>query len=76
MKGLVVDEYRAEATGILGKNSDGKMSMTEVVIKPTVILQNNAQPDHTVMAELFKKAHDNCFISNSVKTTVRVESPY
>lgn len=74
MKGLVIDEYRSEAIGILGKNSDGKMAMIEVVIKPTVILQNNAQPDPTVMAELFKKAHDNCFISNSVKTTVRVEA--
>lgn len=73
LKGLVIDEYRSVATGILGKNSDGKMAMLEVIIKPTIILQNNVEPDPAVLAELFKKAHDNCFISNSVKTTVRVE---
>jgi organic hydroperoxide reductase OsmC/OhrA len=71
MKGLIVEEYSAEAAGTLGKNSEGKMAMTEVVIKPVVKFQT--APDAAVLEDLFKKAHDNCFISSSVKTKVSIE---
>jgi organic hydroperoxide reductase OsmC/OhrA len=68
MKNLQVEEYTAEAAGTLGKNAEGKMAMTEVVITPRVRFQ--AEPDKAVLDELYKKAHDNCFISSSVKTKV------
>lgn len=73
-KGLIVDEYHAEAVGTLAKNEEGKMAMTEVVLKPKITFQNNQQPDIAVLEELFKKAHDNCFISCSVKTKVIVQA--
>lgn len=73
MKGLIIDEYTAKAVGTLGKNSDGKMAMTEVVLKPHIIFHENKAPEQTVLDELFKKAHDNCFISISVKTKVSVQ---
>lgn len=73
MKGLNIDQYQAEAIGKLAKNEEGKMAMTEVTIKPSIMFHGNQQPDPAVMEELFNKAHANCFISCSVKTTVRVE---
>ena len=73
MKGLTIDNYTAEAVGTLGKNADGKMAMTEVVLKPKVTFSGN-EPDAALLADLYKKAHDQCFISSSVKTNVRVES--
>lgn len=72
-KNLVIDSYTAEATGSLGKNAEGKMAMTEVVLKPTIKFENDQTPDSSLLQELFHKAHDMCFISCSVKTTVRVE---
>lgn len=74
MKGLIVDEYKAEAVGTLAKNAEGKMAMTDVVLKPRITFQNNHQPDSALLDELFKKAHDNCFISCSVKTQVTVQA--
>lgn len=74
MKGLVIDEYKAEAIGKLGKNEAGKMAMTEVVLKPHITFHEGKTPDGAVLNELFKKAHENCFISCSVKTKVTVES--
>ena len=71
MKGLIVEEYVADAVGTLGKNAEGKIAMTEVIIKPRIRFQ--AEPEQAVLDELFKKAHDNCFISSSVKTKVSVE---
>lgn len=73
MKNLVVDSYTAEAVGTLGKNAEGKMAMTEVVLKPEITFENGQQPDAALLAELFHKAHESCFISCSVKTKVRVE---
>ena len=72
-KNLVVDSYTAEATGVLGKNAEGKMAMTEVVLKPTITFENGQTPDSALLQDLFHKAHDMCFISCSVKTNVRVE---
>ncbi len=72
-KNLVVDSYSAEATGVLGKNAEGKMAMTEVVLKPSIKFENDQTPDASVLQELFHKSHDMCFISCSVKTNVRVE---
>lgn len=71
MKGLTVDAYKATATGILAKNEEGKMAMTEVTIKPEITFQGD-KPDQTVLDELYKKAHDTCFISCSVKTKVNI----
>jgi organic hydroperoxide reductase OsmC/OhrA len=71
MKGLVVHDYQAEAVGQLAKNSEGKMAMTEVVIKPSISFQENPEP--AVLEELFKKAHEQCFISSSVKTKVTIK---
>src|SRR5205814_1924798 len=45
MKGLSVDEYSAEAVGTLAKNAEGKMAMTEVVIKPSITFHENKNPE-------------------------------
>lgn len=73
MKGFVVDNYSAEATGTLAKNSEGKMAMTEVTIKPYIVFQADKTPSKTDLDTLCKKAHENCFISCSVKTNVSVQ---
>lgn len=72
LQGVMIDEYQAEAIGKLAKNAEGKMAMTEVIIKPAIIFQDNQVPDPTLLQQLFKKAHDHCFISSSVKTRVTV----
>lgn len=73
IKGFVIDEYTAEAIGTLTKNAEGKMSVTEIIIKPTVYFSGDKIPDSAVLNDLFKKAHEDCFISNSVKTKVMVD---
>lgn len=72
MKNLVVDNYKDEATGILAKNSAGKMALTEVTLRPKVTFSGN-QPDAATLEQMHHKAHDNCFIANSVTTDVKVE---
>jgi organic hydroperoxide reductase OsmC/OhrA len=71
--GFVVDDYVDEAEGELAKRPDGKMAMTRVTLRPRVTWGGDA-PDATVLADLHHRAHDACFIANSVTTEVRVEA--
>lgn len=71
MKKLTVDAYECQAVGKLGKNSEGKMAMIEVVLTPKISFAE-AQPSAEVLKELLDKAHEQCFISSSVKTQVTI----
>jgi organic hydroperoxide reductase OsmC/OhrA len=70
--GFVVDAYVDEAEGVLEKNADGKMAMTRVTLRPRATWGGDA-PDEAAIADLHHRAHDACFIANSVTTEVKVE---
>lgn len=72
-KKYVVDSYLDEATGTLAKNAEGKLAMVEVVLRPKVAFSGAHVPSADDLRELHHRAHDECFISNSVKTDVRCE---
>jgi organic hydroperoxide reductase OsmC/OhrA len=67
-----VDSYIDEATGTLAKNPKGKLAMTEVVLRPKIVFSGE-QPSPEALQELHHRAHEGCFIANSVTTDVRCE---
>ena len=67
--GFVVENYRDDAEGIMGQNEEGRMAMTRIRLKPKVQYAGSA-PDPAAEAALHHKAHEACFISNSVKTRI------
>ena len=71
--GFVVDEYVDEADGVLEKRADGQIAMTRVTLRPLVSWSGNA-PDEAAIADLHHRAHEACFIANSVNTEVTVQS--
>jgi organic hydroperoxide reductase OsmC/OhrA len=71
--GFVVEAYVDEAAGELGKLSDGRMAMTWVALRPRVTWSGDA-PDADSLADLHHKAHQACFIANSVTTEIVVEA--
>jgi len=71
--GYVVESCRDEALGIMGKNSEGKLAMTEVTLRPTVVFASEPHPISEQLQQLHHEAHDRCFIANSVKTTMRCD---
>jgi organic hydroperoxide reductase OsmC/OhrA len=70
--GFVVDNYIDEAEGVLEKRDDGKMAMTRVTLRPLITWGGNP-PDAVAIADLHHRAHEACFIANSVTTKVIVE---
>ncbi len=71
--GFVVDSYVDEAEGVLGKSADGRTAMTRVTLRPRIEWGGDA-PDQAALADLHHKAHQACFIANSVTTEVVVEA--
>jgi organic hydroperoxide reductase OsmC/OhrA len=71
--GFEVAAYRDEAEGTLAKGADGKVAMTCVVLRPRIVFGGSRQPSTAEIETLHHKAHEACFIANSVKTEVRVE---
>jgi organic hydroperoxide reductase OsmC/OhrA len=71
--GFVVDDYVDEAQGVLDKRADGRMWMSRVTLHPRVTWGGNP-PDEAALADLHHKAHEACFIANSVTTEVTVEA--
>jgi organic hydroperoxide reductase OsmC/OhrA len=67
-----VDRYLDEATGVLEKNAEGRMAMTRVTLRPAVTFAGR-QPSEQEHAQLHERAHDKCFVANSVKTELVVE---
>jgi len=70
--GFVVDSLVDVAEGVLEKREDGKMWMSEVRLRPAISWGGDT-PDEAAIADLHHRAHDACFIANSVTTKVTVE---
>lgn len=71
--GWRVDEYTDDAAGTLGQNDAGKMAMLSVVLRPRASFSGERLPTRAELQQLHHRAHEECFIANSVITAVRVE---
>jgi len=69
--GWTVDSYVDEAEGVLEKRGDGKIAMTKVTLRPRMTWGGDA-PDEAAIADLHHRAHEACFIANSVTSEVSV----
>jgi organic hydroperoxide reductase OsmC/OhrA len=72
-RGFVVDSYQDLSTGVMAKNGEGKLAITEVTLRPAVVFSGDSQPGPEDVASLHDRAHESCFIANSVRSTVRCE---
>ena len=71
-EGLVVDRYRDAAVGYMERNADGRLAVVRVVLNPEVSVAAPA-PAPGALEKIHEAAHRECFIANSVRTTVIVE---
>jgi len=72
-KKCIVTSYRDTAVGLMAKNDEGKLAMTEVMLRPQVIFDDENKPTPEQTNELHRLSHEKCFIANSVKTKVKIE---
>jgi peroxiredoxin-like protein len=71
--GYVIDSYTDEAVGITDKNERGKISVTKITLHPKIKFSGSKLPDDNAINKMREKAHENCFISNSINSQVNIE---
>jgi len=72
LAGFQVESYEDDAVGEMAKNERGVPWVSLITLNPTITYAGDKRPTHEQEAELHHKAHDGCFISQSVKTEVKV----
>ena len=71
--GFDAASYRDEASGRMGKDERGRMAFTRIVLRPRIVFAGR-QPDAAELDRLHHDAHEQCFIANSLKSEIVVES--
>ena len=71
--GFEIESYEDEAVGSLTKNERGVLWVSTVVLRPRIVYKGAKKPSHEEENRLHHAAHEQCFISNSVKTEVTVQ---
>jgi organic hydroperoxide reductase OsmC/OhrA len=63
--------FSSAATGKLEKVERAGYQITEIVIKPRVVV--TSPQDVARVPRMLEKAKENCFVSNSLKSAVKLE---
>ena len=71
--GFVVDSYADEAAGVMEKGGDGRVQMTRVTLRPHVVFSGAKRPTAEAVEAMHHKAHEACYIANTVKSDIRIE---
>ncbi len=74
--GYVVDRYRDAAVGTMTRNAQGRFWISTVTLRPEVRFGGRRDPDPDEFHQLHHRAHEACFIANSVKSEVRCEAQH
>ena len=73
-EGFIVDRYSDNAVGFMEKNAQGKLAITRVLLRPRISFSGENRPSPGDVDALHHGAHDRCFIANSVRTEISVDS--
>ena len=70
-QGIVVESYVDQASGIMETAADGSGKFVRIVLRPAVVLNDKSKA--AAALALHKKAHQLCFLANSVNFDILIE---
>lgn len=73
--GFAVDAYSDTAEGAMERLETGRWWVATVTLRPQIVFSGERQPTPADLDDLHHKAHEACFIANSVKTRIEIEPP-
>lgn len=74
-EGFVADSYEDNAVGVMAKNELGVPWVAEVKLQPRITWSGVKVPTGDDLERLHHKSHEQCYIAQSVKTAVTVNTP-
>lgn len=69
----VVDSYLDNVVGIMEKDEQGRVSMSQVILRPHVQFSSERKPTREQLENMHHQSHEQCFLANSVKTDIITE---
>lgn len=75
LRNLTIETYDDRAVGHLTKDDAGKMVISRVDLYPEVVFADGLEPDRATLGDLHHKAHEECFLANSVKCEIVTHLP-
>jgi len=72
-RGFVVDSYVDRASGVMAKNSDGKLAMTRITLRPQIAFSGQRMPTQQELDAIHHDSHEQCYIANSIKAEIVLE---
>ena len=72
--GFAAASYEDEAKGIMTRNERGALWVSRIDLNPVVVYRGDPIPDPVAVARLHEVAHEECFIANSIKTVIIVNT--
>jgi len=69
--GFVITSYEDDAEGVMEKNAAGKYAVTRATLNPKILYEGK-EPTAEESEHLHHRAHEECFIANSVETEIVV----
>jgi organic hydroperoxide reductase OsmC/OhrA len=72
--GHVVDSYADAPVGRMDEDDRGRVAIVEIVLRPVISFSGDNIPDAAGIALMHHKAHEACFVANSLRCDVRVEA--
>ena len=67
-----IASYTDEAVGFMEPTDKGKLWVSTVILRPTIVFGGQKPGAETIEA-LHHEAHEECYIANSVKTNIPVQ---
>jgi organic hydroperoxide reductase OsmC/OhrA len=71
---FIVEYYRDRAIGVMTKNAAGKLAMTAIHLHPEITFGGEHLPTSEEIATMHEQAHHQCFLANSVKANITIQS--
>ena len=72
--GFLIDSYEDEASGLMEKDSRGKLAITKITLRPKIAFGGAKRPSEADLAELHHRSHEECYIARSIRAEVTVEA--
>lgn len=74
-RGFVVDGYVDEPVGVMAPvAAGGRLAFTRITLRPAIEFADGKVPTPADVEALHRAAHEECFVANSLKADVVVES--
>lgn len=71
--GIIVDSYTDDAIGVLKRTGRNKMAMTKVTLRPKGAYSGDNIPTMEQLEDIHHRAHELCYIANSVSSEIIAE---